>query len=99
MMKRPIASCSNRCAGRGTFDPNLNHEAHEGHEGHEVSKSRLYMKLIATFLTLALVAVLCSAQPVAELVKQIPVQDTAAENALAAKLMAGGPAVLKELCA
>lgn len=57
------------------------------------------MKLIAALLTLAMVTGFCHAQAVAELVKQIPIKDSAAENALAAKLMAGGPAALQELCA
>jgi hypothetical protein len=57
------------------------------------------MRLISALLTLVLVTGFCRAESVAELVKQIPVKDSAAEDALAGKLMAGGPAALKELCA
>ncbi|MDB5321944.1 MAG: hypothetical protein JWN40_3575 [Phycisphaerales bacterium] len=57
------------------------------------------MKLIAALLTFAMVTSVCFAESVSELVAQIPVKDSSAETALAAKLMAGGPAALKELCA
>lgn len=57
------------------------------------------MKWIAALLMLALVTTVSRAESVAELVAQIPVKDSAAESALAAKLMARGPAALKELCA
>ncbi len=57
------------------------------------------MRLIAALLAFALMTSAGYAETVAELVAQIPVKDSAAEMALAAKLMAGGPASLKELCA
>src|SRR5256885_16351689 len=52
----------------------------------------------AALLTFALMSTICYADSVSDLVAQIPVTDSAAESALAAKLMAAGPAALKELC-
>src|SRR4051812_17611048 len=86
MTKRPIAWCNSQCAGLGTCD--------------EVSNCEIDMKWIVALLMFALVTTaVCRADSVAELVAQIPVKDSEAETALAAKLMAGGPAALKELCA
>src|SRR3954453_8524701 len=57
------------------------------------------MKWIVALLTVALLTTICRADTVPDLIAQIPVKDSAAETALAAKLMAGGPAALKNLCA
>jgi HEAT repeat protein len=55
------------------------------------------MKLIAALLALTLVTTFCRADEVSDLVTQIPVRDSAAEDALAAKLMKGGTPAVKEL--
>jgi len=55
------------------------------------------MKLIAALLTLTLLTTFCHADEVTDLVTQIPVRDSAAEDALAAKLMKGGAPAVKEL--
>jgi HEAT repeat protein len=55
------------------------------------------MKLIAALLALTFVTTFCRADEVTDLVAQIPVRDTVAEDALAANLMKGGAAAVKEL--
>ena len=57
------------------------------------------MKLILALLSLTLIAPTAFADAVSDALKQIPAPNSAAESAIAAKLFAGGPTVLKELLA
>src|SRR2546430_2142840 len=95
-MKRPTGWFNNRCADLGICNGTTKNT--KGTKLRSIRMTRSNMKLRAALLTFALMSTICYADSVSDLVAQIPVTDSAAESALAAKLMAAGPAALKELC-